>query len=114
MPFDALPENVVSDLVRLKVALDLISNKRRWYAGSVGHRGEERHCAVGWVLRACEWDKAAAMKLVTDYLYPSLPAKAQKEKSRGRVWSVSDYNDNNSHEAIVKVFEDAVLLAEAV
>lgn len=115
MPFDALPEIVVSDLVRLKVALDLIGDQSKWFGKErkVGVRGGERHCAVGWVLRACDWDEAAALKLVADYLYPSLPEKAQKER-RGLVWSVSDYNDNHKHADVVALFERAVKLAEAV
>lgn len=113
MPFDALPEIVVSDLVRLKVALDLISDRPKWDNRAVGLRGGERHCAVGWVLRACDWDKEAALKLVADYLYPSLPENA-KNPRRGIVWSVSDYNDFHQHKDIVAVFERAVKLAETV
>jgi hypothetical protein len=113
MPFDCLPEIVVSDLVRLKVALGLISDKPKWSDERVGYRGGEHHCAVGWVLRACDWDKEAALKLVTEYLYPSLPTRAKNEK-RGQVWSVSDYNDRHQHKDIVEVFERAVKLAEAV
>jgi hypothetical protein len=113
MPFDAMPEIVVSDLVRLKVALGLIGEKDKWSAGRVGYRGGERHCAVGWVLRACDWDKEAALKLVADYLYPALPETAKNER-KGVVWSVSDYNDHHKHKDIVAVFERAVTLAEAV
>jgi hypothetical protein len=113
VPFDCLPEGLVSDLVRLKVALNLIGDKDKWFDDRVGLRGGERHCAVGWVLRACDWDKEAALKLVADYLYPSLPEKAKNEK-KGRVWSVSDYNDDHKHKDIVAVFERAVKLAEAV
>lgn len=115
MPFDALPEIVVSDLVRLKVALGFVSDKAKWLGPErqVGLRGRERHCAVGWVLEACDWDKEAALKLVRDYLYPALPEKAKKEK-RGIVWSVSDYNDRHQHKDVVAVFERAVKLAEAV
>lgn len=107
MPFDALPDIVVSDLVKLKVALAGIS--KRWEADKVGLRGSEQHCAVGWLLVASDWDEREATRLALKYVYPSLPKRAQHPERK--VWSVSDYNDDHSHEAIVQVFEAAVKLA---
>src|SRR5215831_15405619 len=98
MPFDALPEIIVSDLVKLKIVLDRISDEKSWWAGKVGVKGTEKHCAVGWLLSACDWDEEAATKLTLKYVYPSLPKRAQDPKRR--IMSVSDYNDNHSHKAI--------------
>lgn len=107
MPFDALPEIVVSDLVKLRIATEGI--RRGFRQCEFGLAGDETHCAIGWLLVATEWDEAEATRLAVDYLYPALPKKARKPS---RLLSVWKYNDNHEHDDLVGLFEKAMTLAE--
>ena len=110
MPFDGLPEGLVSDLVKLRVACAGL--KRGWTQRTLGGPGAENHCALGWLLVAAEWDEAESTRLALDYVYPALPKSAQQEESPLR--AIFQFNDRNatSHRRMVKLFEDAIALAE--
>ena len=116
MPFDGLPENLVSDLVKLRIALDGVRN-RGWSDRAIGARGiggrpEGAHCAIGWLLVATEWDRDETTRLALDYVYPCLPEKARND--RKRMWSISQYNDRGSRKRVEQLFVDAINLAEKV
>ena len=108
MPFDCLPESFVSDLVKLKIALDGV--KGGWRSGSLGRPDEADHCLLGWLLVATDWDTAEATRLALDYVYPALPPKAQLKS--GRLRSIYNYNDSKRQSRIVQLLDDAVKLAE--
>jgi len=113
MPFDGLPEGLVSDLVKLRIALDGV--RRRWSntsigAREIGGRPEAPHCTLGWLLVATDWDRDEATRLAVDYVYPALPVTAQKTSSKMR--AISDYNDRGSRKRVVQLLTDAVQLAE--
>jgi hypothetical protein len=107
MPFDGLPKELLSDLVKLRVALDGV--KRGWDTHRFGAPGTEQHCAVGWLLEATGWDTAETTRLAVRYLYPVLPDSAKGDRRLRSVW---EYNDNRNHTRIIKLFDDAVKLAE--
>lgn len=106
MPFDAMPEIVVSDLVKLRIAAEGL--RRGWQQFEFGLEGDETHCAIGWLLVATEWDEAEATRLAVDYLYPALPRRARKASRLKSVWK---YNDNEDHKDVVALFETAMTLA---
>jgi hypothetical protein len=107
MPFDALPEGVVSDLVKLRIALDGVRNN--WISGQFGLPDAETHCAIGWLLVATDWDRDEATRLALKYLYPVLPPKAQHPDRR--LESIWNYNDRGSQARIIRLFTDAAGLA---
>lgn len=106
MPFDAMPEVVVSDVARLRVALDGVRNG--WARYHIGLRGGD-HCALGWLLEAADWDRDEAVRLALKYVYPALPASA---RHNDRLVSIYRYNDFGSHRRIERLFADACRLAE--
>jgi hypothetical protein len=110
MPFDGLPESVVTDMLRLRIARDGI--KRAWGQGPFGAPGAEKHCLVGWLLEATEWDEAETVRLAVDYVYPALPEKAQKPDAR--MISVWQYNDSHTrtHAQVLRLMDRAIELAE--
>jgi len=110
MPFDCLPEGLVSDLVKLRIALDGVRNG--WRRGKVGGKDADTHCAIGWLLIAAEWDTAEATRLALKYVYPALPEKRQDPHAR--LESIWTYNDTGGKRRIVQLFDDAVRLAEEV
>lgn len=107
MPFDALPQEVVSDLVKLRIALDGV--RQHWRSYRVGSPRDAEHCAIGWLLVAADWDRDEATRLALEYVYPALPEKARK---KGRLASVWIYNDTGGRKRIVQLFADAARLAE--
>lgn len=107
MPFDGLPNGLLSDLAKLRVALDGV--KRGWDTHVFGPPGADRHCAVGWLLEATGWDTAETTRLAVRYLYPVLPDRAKTYRHLRSVW---EYNDSHGHARIIKLFDDAVRLAE--
>ena len=113
MPFDGLPEGVVSDMVKLRIALDGVC--RRWSntsigAREIGGRPDAPHCTLGWLLVATEWDRDETTRLALEYVYPALPATARKADSRMR--AISNYNDRGSRKRVVQLLTDALQLAE--
>jgi hypothetical protein len=110
MPFDGLPEGLVTDLVKLRMALDGV--KAGWTQSAFGLPEEDSHCAIGWLLTATEWDTAEATRLALKYLYPVLPERAKNRHER--LASIWDYNDGGGHGRIVRLFGDAIKLAEKV
>lgn len=106
MPFDGLPESLLSDLVKLRIAADGI--RGGWKQCKFGLSDEEKHCAIGWLLVATDWDQAEATRLAVDYLYPALPAKSRKSSRLRSVWK---YNDDQKHADVVALFENAMVLA---
>jgi hypothetical protein len=111
MPFDGLPEGVVSDLVKLRIALDGIKNPQRWAKGSIGLKDELPHCAIGWLMSATDGDLDETTRLALKYVYPALPPKAQKAEKMYAIWT---YNDTGGHKRMISLFSDAVRLAEQV
>jgi tRNA(Glu) U13 pseudouridine synthase TruD len=107
MPFDGLPEGVVSDLLKLRTALHGVENG--WEQDRFGLRDDSNHCAIGWLLVAADWNWDEATRLALDYVYPALPVTAQKHERLRSIW---EYNDNGGHERIVKLFNKAIRLAE--
>ena len=108
MPFDCLPENVVSDLVKLRVALSGVQTG--WASGYFGARGGDDHCAIGWLLVAAEWDTTEATRLALEYVYPALPETRRNPERR--LQSIWEYNDTGGQKRIVTLFEKAAALAE--
>lgn len=110
MPFDAMPIKVAEDVAKLRVALEGV--RKGWIQDRWGCKGDAHHCTVGWLMEACDWDHTEATQLILDYVYPALPRGAKK--SWCRMWSVSRFNDRASttQEKIIKLFDDAIALAE--
>lgn len=108
MPFDGLPEFVVSDLVKLRIALDGV--RTGWTDGRIGLQDAAEHCAIGWLLVATDWDRDEATRLALEYVYPALPEKARRT---GRLESIYRYNDTGSQGRIAQLFVNACRLAEA-
>jgi hypothetical protein len=108
MPFDGLPQGLLSDMAKLRVALDGV--KRHWAEGKIG-LGDEDHCAIGWLLVATDGNRDETVRLALDYVYPALPARARRDDER--LDSIVQYNDDGSRKRIVRLFTDAVALAEA-
>ena len=115
MPFDGLPQGLLSDMAKLRVALNGVRGRgwsnRAIGAREIGGRPEAPHCAIGWLLVATDWDRDEATRLALDYVYPVLPEKARDDHHR--MQSISDYNDRGSRVRVVKLFDDALKLAEA-
>jgi hypothetical protein len=109
MPFDGVPEGLVSDLVKLRIALDGV--RTHWREGAIGRQTDATHCAIGWLLVATEWNRDEAVRLALDYVYPALPEKA-RDPSEGRLEAIASYNDNGSASRIEKLFTNACQLAE--
>lgn len=110
MPFDGMPEGLSEDLARLRTALAGIKNRNGWARGSIGLENGMPHCAIGWLLVATDNDLDETTRLALKYVYPALPPKAQKLDKMCSIWT---YNDANAaHERMVKLFDDAVRLAE--
>ena len=90
MPFDGVPEGVVSDLVKLCIALDGVC--RRWSntsigAREIGGRPDAPHCTLGWLLVATDWDRDETTRLALDKSiqhYRRLPVKLTRECGRSR------------------------------
>ena len=108
MPFDGLPEGLISDLVKLRIALDGVKNG--WTQHEFGSRWGTEHCAIGWLLEATDWDTGETTRLALKYLYPALPEKAKDPYDR--LASIWGYNDNGGHARMVRLFGDAMKLAE--
>jgi hypothetical protein len=109
MPFDGLPAGLLSDMAKLRVALEGVRDLG-WRQEKIGLRDADRHCALGWLLVATDWDRDETVRLALDYVYPALPEHARKEE---RLQSIYHYNDKGSRKRVVRLFEDAVKLAEA-
>src|SRR5215472_3198784 len=105
MPFDAFPEGLTDDLVKLRTALNGV--RTGWTEGSIG-KGEADHCAIGWLLVATDWDRDEAVRLALEYVYPALPQKARKPHRK--ITSIYVYNDDHSQRTIEKLFINAVRL----
>lgn len=111
MPFDCLPEGLVSDIVKLRMARDGIAGKG-WTQYSLGLANEPAHCVIGWLLTATDWDAREATRLLVDYVYPALSENAKGDKSRTR--AVYEFNDSHGRSSVVRLLDNAVKLAEAV
>lgn len=115
MPFDALPEIVVSDLVKLRIARDGIVGKGGWLSGALGRPENPSHCVIGWLLVATEWNEHDAARLLGKYVWPALPEKVRAKVWESRAEAVYTFNDGSgSKERVVRLMNDAVKLAEAV
>lgn len=108
MPFDGLPEGLVSDIIKLRIALDGV-RAGGWTRYQIGTSDHVNHCAIGWLLEATEWDMDEATRLALQYVYPALPEKARKQERLRSIWT---YNDGGSRKRVVQLFDDAVRLAE--
>lgn len=92
MPFDAMPERVAEDVVKLRVARDGVG--AGWRTSKLGLEDDQRHCAIGWLLVAADWDEAEATRLALEYVWPALPAGA-KAKYHGKLEAIYKFNDNS-------------------
>jgi hypothetical protein len=95
-------------MAKLRVALEGV--RTNWDTGEVGLRDAEDHCAIGWLLVATDWNREEAVRLALEYVYPALPEKARKPDQRLK--SIWRYNDHGSNRRIVRLFDDAMRLAE--
>jgi|SRR5215472_5858078 len=112
MPFDALPEGLVSDIVKLRMARDGIAGG--WQKGALGLEDDTRHCVIGWLLEAADWDAREATRLLVNYVYPALPEKA-KAAAKDRVRAVYTFNDGrHSKRPLIQLLDAAIKLAEPV
>ena len=107
MPFDGLPEGLLSDMAKLRVALDGVRNGG-WMDHAVGGPGARHHCAIGWLLEATDWDRDEAVRLALEYVYPALPEKARKPERLRSIW---EYNDKGGVDRIDLLFTEATRLA---
>ena len=107
MPFDGLPEGKVCDIAKLRVALAGV--RKGWASYRLGGPEARRHCAIGWLLEATDWDRDATVRLALRYVYPALPVTARGADRLQSIWS---YNDGGGRKRVVQLFEDAVRLAE--
>ena len=106
MPFDALHGNVVSDVVRLKVARDGLA--KGWRRMGLGLRGAETHCLLGWLLEASDWDAVEATRLALDYVWPALPERRKRE-CYGKMRAIYTFNDEASgSEEVLRVLDRAI------
>lgn len=108
MPFDGVPEGLVSDLAKLRIALDGVRGGWTW--GDVGGKHADEHCAIGWLLEATDWNRDETVRLALEYVYPALPVRRQDPKDR--LHSIMLFNDTTGRKRIARLFEDAVRLAE--
>src|SRR5580765_127232 len=108
MPFDGLPEGLLTDLARLRIALDGVRSGQ-WQTGAIGMGAGDDHCAIGWLMVATDWNEDEALRLALEYVYPALPPKAQKKSRIASIWR---FNDSGSRKRVVRLFEDAERLAE--
>lgn len=109
MPFDCLPDSAVSDLIKLRIARDGLAGG--WQDGALGLQDEAQHCAIGWLLTATEWNEREATRLIAKYVYPALP---KVPRGATRISAVYRFNDSHGRDAVVKLFNDAIRLAETV
>jgi hypothetical protein len=109
MPFDLLPEREAEDIVRLRVARDGVG--AHWCTGKIGIEDDPRHCAVGWLLVATDWDPGEATRLALEYVYPALPPTVQA-KYNGRLEAIWKFNDGADKKRVLRLFNDAIALAE--
>jgi hypothetical protein len=126
MPFDALPEEVLSDqdalrqalalndIIKLRLARDGIAGQNGWRTSELGLEDSPSHCVVGWLLKAADWEPREATRLLLDYVHPALPQSAQRPQAR--IEAIYTYNDNGerSQKAVVALLDRAIGLAEAV
>jgi hypothetical protein len=108
MPFDALPESIVSDLVKLRIARDGLASKDGWCQGKFGLENDRSHCVIGWLLKATEYDERESVRLLVKYIYPALPKSAQLSD---RIEAVYRFNDRQRKPAVTKLLDDALRLA---
>jgi hypothetical protein len=108
MPFDATPREA-EDIVRLRVARDGVG--AGWDFGHLGLEEDQKHCAIGWLLVATDWDEAEATQLALDYVWPALPPAAQA-KCQSKIEAIYKYNDNGDKKRILNLFNAAIALAE--
>jgi hypothetical protein len=113
MPFDCLPEHLLTDLVKLKLARDGIAGDSGWAQSELGLADEPQHCVIGWLLVAADWDAREATRLLVNYVYPVLPESA-RNGFKGRASAVYHYNDEEcrTQQRVVRLFDDAIRLAE--
>ena len=109
MPFDALSGSVVSDVVKLRLARDGISEN--WRAHKLGLKDADSHCLVGWLLAVTDWNEEETARLALDYVFPALPKSAQQASA---IDSLVDYNDNRSHRRVVRLLDRAIERAETI
>ena len=109
MPFDLLPEREAEDIVRLRVARDGVG--AGWDYGHFGLEEDQKHCAIGWLLVATDWNEAEATQLALDYVWPALPPVAQA-KYQGKIEAIYKYNDNGDRKSVLRLFNEAIRLAE--
>jgi len=93
MPFDALPKNVVSDVVRLTFARDGLA--KGWRQMGLGERGADSHCLLGWLLEASDWDTEEATRLALEYVWAALPERRKRE-CYGKMRAIYAFNDEAS------------------
>jgi len=106
MPFDALPGNVVGDVVRLKIARDGVA--KGWRQMELGLRGAEGHCLLGWLLEASDWDAVEATRLALEYVWPALPERRKRE-CYGKMRAIYTFNDEAPGSGeVVRVLDRAI------
>jgi hypothetical protein len=109
MPFDLLPEREAEDIIRLRVARDGVG--AGWNTGNLGLEEDQKHCAIGWLLVATDWNEAEATQLALDYVWPALPPAAQA-KCQSKIEAIYKYNDSADRKRVLTLFNDALRLAE--
>lgn len=106
MPFDTLSENVVSDVVRLRVAREGVA--KGWRQMGLGVRGADRHCLLGWLLEASDWDAEEATRLALEHVWPALPERRKRE-CFGKMRAIYTFNDEASGSGeVVRVLDRAI------
>jgi len=109
MPFDALPGDVASDVVRLKVARDGVA--KGWRQMEFGSRGAGEHCLLGWLLEASDWDSVGATELALKYVWPALPERRKRE-CYGKMRAIYTFNDEASGSGeVIEVLNRAIASA---
>lgn len=106
MPFDALPEQI--DLISLRLARDSVAKPGAWHQGSIGSRESDQFCALGWMVRASDFQMGLGR--AGDLLFPGLPWRYRMTDRKYKTGSVAAYNDIpwRSQKAIVRLFDRAI------
>jgi hypothetical protein len=107
-----MPENVVSDVIKLRMARDGLAGND-WTKNKLGLAKGVPHCVIGWLLQAVEFDEMEAARLVVDYVYPALPTAAKKDRTP--IEAVYRFNDHSSRHRtdVVALLDRAIGLVKA-
>lgn len=114
MPFDPYQPEPPTDLFILQQALDHLRQPNSWIKGSLGEPGRTGHCAVGWLYEVTHENHQLSSRIIRDHLVPVMPLRVRwKVRNKLSEHKIFYYNDRYGYRKVVKLFERAVVRAEA-